>query len=210
MSIFLNIRFLILLSILLYPFWVIASVGIYSHWQTEGKADAAIVLGAAVWRTEPSPVFRERLNHAVTLYREGRVPLIVTTGGLAEGDSLSEGEAGARYLMARGIPAEAIVTEKYSRTTWQNLVYARDMLSRRHAGVRKVLIVSDPLHQRRSVFMARQLGWDAGSSPTPTTRYTGFFTRFHFLLSESWYFLVHRIRTLVHGVQNLANKANEY
>lgn len=33
------------------------------------KADAAIVLGAAVWGEEPSPVFRERINHAINLYK---------------------------------------------------------------------------------------------------------------------------------------------
>lgn len=32
------------------------------------KTDAAIVLGAAAWGDEPSPVFRERINHAIWLY----------------------------------------------------------------------------------------------------------------------------------------------
>ena len=47
---------------------IIASYGA----QTDpGPADAAIVLGAAVLRTEPSPVFAERLRHAAELYKAG-------------------------------------------------------------------------------------------------------------------------------------------
>jgi vancomycin permeability regulator SanA len=33
------------------------------------QSDAAIVLGAAVWGDEPSPVLRERINHAIWLYK---------------------------------------------------------------------------------------------------------------------------------------------
>ena len=44
------------------------------------KADCAIVLGAGTWEGEVSPVFEERLRHAVKLYREGTVPKIILTG----------------------------------------------------------------------------------------------------------------------------------
>src|SRR5882762_6280152 len=43
--------------------------------------DAAIVLGAAVWGNEVSPVFRERINHAIDLYRSGKARKIILTGG---------------------------------------------------------------------------------------------------------------------------------
>ena len=34
------------------------------------KADVAIILGAAAYNGEVSPVFRERINHGITLYQE--------------------------------------------------------------------------------------------------------------------------------------------
>ncbi|MFH7026696.1 MAG: hypothetical protein ACHBN1_15105 [Heteroscytonema crispum UTEX LB 1556] len=49
---------------------------IYSYGNSYGntiKADAAIVLGAAVWGEEPSVVFRERINHAIHLDRKGDI-----------------------------------------------------------------------------------------------------------------------------------------
>ena len=33
------------------------------------KTDAGIVLGAASWNGKPSPVFKERINHAISLYK---------------------------------------------------------------------------------------------------------------------------------------------
>lgn len=36
-------------------------------------SDSAIVLGAAVWGDQPSPVFRERINHSISLYKNGYV-----------------------------------------------------------------------------------------------------------------------------------------
>jgi energy-coupling factor transporter ATP-binding protein EcfA2 len=56
-------------------------------------ADAAIVLGAAVYTDRPSPVFEERIRHGVALYKAGRVRLLVMTGGRDPGDRLSEAEA---------------------------------------------------------------------------------------------------------------------
>ena len=47
----------------------------------DAHADAAVVLGAAAWDKRPSPVFRERINHAITLYQSHRVGKIIFTGG---------------------------------------------------------------------------------------------------------------------------------
>jgi vancomycin permeability regulator SanA len=40
---------------------------------SDAPADAAVVMGATVFRDRPSPVFRERINHAIDLYQEGMV-----------------------------------------------------------------------------------------------------------------------------------------
>ena len=45
------------------------------------KADAAIVLGAASWGKNPSPIFKERINHAIWLYKNNFIDKIIFTGG---------------------------------------------------------------------------------------------------------------------------------
>ncbi len=62
------------------------------------KSDAIIVLGAAQFDGKPSPVFSNRLDHALELYKEDVSPLIITVGGKQQGDRFTEAEAGFNYL----------------------------------------------------------------------------------------------------------------
>lgn len=139
--------------------WVAASVWISAGRSSHRSSDAAIVLGAAVWTDEPSPVFRERINHAVDLYRQGAVRKIIFTGGLAEGDTLSEAEAAERYALGKGVPAEDILLETSSTATLGNLRCAKPVAEEH--GLTTFLIVSDPLHMRRAMRMAADQGLDA-------------------------------------------------
>lgn len=152
------------------------------------EADAAIVLGAAVARDEPSPVFAERINHAIALYDEGRVQHLIFTGAQGEGDSLAESEAARDMALEAGVPAEAILIETESVTTMHNLVEAQ--LVMRDAGLEDALIVSDPLHMRRAMEMVEALGMDAQPSATPTSRYQTWGTKAPFLAREV-YFMHH-------------------
>ncbi len=152
------------------------------------QADAAIVLGAAVNDTEPSPVFAARIDHAITLFRNGRVPALIFTGARSDEDGFSEAAAARQYAVDAGVPAEAVLIEEKSRTTFQNLVEAKAVAS--EAGIDNVLIVSDPLHLRRALVMADSLGLDAQASATSSTRYRSWRTKLPFLAREV-YFLHH-------------------
>ena len=164
---------------------VLAEIAAFSSRFEEGPADAAVVLGAAVFGAAPSPVFEERIRHGVALYKAGKVRMLVMTGGLGPGDRATEAEAARLWSLAQGVPPEAIAVETRSRTTQENLAFARPILARH--GLRTVLLVSDLLHMRRSVAIARRLGIDAAPSPTPTTRYTGWRNWTWFLFGEAYY-----------------------
>jgi uncharacterized SAM-binding protein YcdF (DUF218 family) len=160
----------------------------YGGTTDEGTADAALVLGAAADGIAPSPVFEERLRHAVELYRAGRVKYLVLTGGRGTGEALAESEVGRDWVVAQGVPADAVLIETKSRTTKQNLTFARPLLEK--AGIGRVLIVSDPLHMRRAMWMANTLKFDAAPSPTPTTRYETLATQVPMLFREVWFSFV--------------------
>ena len=151
-------------------------------------ATSAIVLGAAVDEDVPSPVFAARIDHAIDLLEAGRVQQIVFTGGQGEGDALSEAEAAKRYALSRGVVPDAIITETASRTTMENLVFAQPGNLGEDIG--SVLVVSDPLHLRRAMMMADDLGYDAAASPAPQSRYRSLDTQLPFALREL-YFIHH-------------------
>ena len=73
------------------------------------KADVAIILGAAAYNGEVSPVFRERIDHGITLYQERYVDRLIVTGGTAEGAKGSEAAAARDYLLSQGISEEAVL-----------------------------------------------------------------------------------------------------
>ena len=136
--------------------WDIASFG--NQVQHAG-ADAAIVLGAAAWGGTPSPVYRERINEAISLYREGRIHWIIFTGGTPRPGYPTEGEVGRQFSVKHGVPPDVILVEMESRNTWQNLERARRLMAAN--GIHSALLVSGPLHLRRAMAIAIDLGIQA-------------------------------------------------
>lgn len=175
---------LVLLAAVLLFAGVAWSIWDYGARRDAAPADAALVLGAAAWGNRPSPVFRERLNHGVELYRSGQVRWLVLSGGTPVAGYPSEAEVGRRYLLRQGIPEQAVLGEESSRDTWRNLDNARRLAE--PFGIRRWLLVSDPLHMRRAVLMARDQGLDAYPSPTPSSRIAGWREQADFLLRETW------------------------
>ncbi len=173
---------LLLLGCFLVVLWSAVSVYTFSRRDETREADAAIVLGAAVFGTRPSPVLRERINHAIGLYEAGYVEVIIFTGGLGQTASVTEAEASAVYAQARGVPAEAILVETTSTTTRENLKNTR--LIAAENGLDSFLIVSTPFHMKRAVSMADGLGMEAYSSPTQTIRWISAYTKTRAFVQE--------------------------
>jgi uncharacterized SAM-binding protein YcdF (DUF218 family) len=169
------------------------SIYVYGNKSNNLKADAAIVLGAAVWGNEPSPVFRERINHAINLYQNGDIRNIIFTGGVGESNEPAEAIVGKRYAVKRGVKETDAFVETISKTTRQNLINARKVAVENKLTKSKFLIVSDPLHLKRAVLMAQDLGIDAYPSPTPTTRYRSFKSKLEFLIRETYFYFIYSL-----------------
>jgi uncharacterized SAM-binding protein YcdF (DUF218 family) len=131
------------------------------------QADAIVVLGAAQYDGRPSPVFRARLEHAVTLYLDGLAPFLVVTGGKAAGDRTTEADAARRYALERGVPSSAILVEDRGRTTLESLRAVGVAL--RERGLTEAVFVSDRTHMLRVLRMARDQGIRSWGSPTTTS-----------------------------------------
>jgi len=129
-----------------------------------GPADAIVVLGAAQWDGEPSPVLQERLDHAADLYEQGHAPLVVVTGGKQEGDRVTQAAAGFVYLRNKGIPEEAILLEVDGTSTYTELAATSRILADR--GLDSALLVSDGYHSARLLAIADEVGIDGAVSPT--------------------------------------------
>lgn len=151
------------------------------------RADAIIVLGAAAYDARPSPVFEERLRHGIALYKRGLAPTLIFTGGFGgTGARFAESQVGRRYALRQGVPDRAILIETASHNTRENLRQAAALMAPRK--LTHAIVVSDPLHLSRALRLCEDIGIRCLGSPTPTTRYRSFATRWRFLLNEVYFF----------------------
>jgi len=154
---------------------VTIDVYLYARRDETRPAEAAIVLGAAVFGKRPSPVLRERINQAISLYEDGYVNVVIFTGGQGRPGQLAESEVARRYALEQGLPEEAILIETDSTTTISNLANAQMLGTEHHLD--SFLIVSTPSHMRRAMAITDDLGMEAYSSPTRTIKWISWYTR---------------------------------
>lgn len=143
--------------------WIYVQIEHYAYVDQAAPADVICVFGAAEYAGRPSPVLRARLDHALALYEHGIAPVVVTLGGSAPGDSYSEGQVGQAYLMANGVPENAIIAETQSRNTEEQAL--RIVAIARTNGYTRVVIVSDPAHLFRVREICAHEGLQVLTSP---------------------------------------------
>ncbi|WP_255548576.1 YdcF family protein [Luteibacter sp. dw_328] len=121
-----------------------------------------LVFGRRLVDDRPEHDFISRLTCARDNARSGRTDRVLLLGGMS-GGCLSEAEAGRRWLVAEGWPAEVpLLLEQMSIDSLENLRHARELL-RHDAGARlpAVGLVTSRYHLARCMYLARRLGFDA-------------------------------------------------
>jgi uncharacterized SAM-binding protein YcdF (DUF218 family) len=152
------------IGVFCWGYWVDVQIERYASEDQAAPSDAIAVLGAAEYDGRPSPVYRARLDHALGLYHRGIAPLIITLGG-GGGDQYSEGAVGREYLMAMGVPEEAIIAETESRNTEDSA--RRIAVIARANGLHRLVVVSDGTHLFRIHEICAADGLDVLTSPRP-------------------------------------------
>ena len=186
-------RLMLILPALLVLYLIIIAVGIWRYGNVDEKTpcDVAIVLGAAANSQGVSPVYAERINHGIWLYNHDFVDHIIMTGGVTPGNNFSEASKAKEYALSKGVPDDAIILEEESKITQENLENSKEIMAR--LGLKTCIVVSDPLHMKRAMLIAKDYGMDAYSSPTPSSRYITLKTKLPFLLREEFYYVGYNI-----------------
>ncbi len=192
---FVKFLLVIILVLAIYVVGNGASVYLYSYIDETRKADVAVVLGASVAYNRVSAVYRERINHAVDLYEDGYVSKLILTGGKVEGQEYSDSEVAKSYAISKGVNKNDILIEESSKTTLENLIYAKKLMNEND--LKSALIVSDSLHMRRAMLMAKDEGIDAYSSPTKTSMFKTTKKRVEFLRNETVEYILYKCYKVV-------------
>lgn len=158
---------------------------------TIDRADVILVMGAAQYGGEPSPVFRGRLEHGRLLYGKGFADLVLVLGAAKPGDDVSEAEAGVRYLRGHGLPRRGVEALPEGTTTMESLEAAARFM--RDEGLRTAFLVSDPWHNLRIRRMARDLGIEGYVSATWHSAARSQSTRLAGYSRETFAYLYYRV-----------------
>ncbi len=100
----------------------------------------------------------ERVDRAVELYRAGKAPLILFTGGTKWGQRpVAEALEMREKALACGVPDQAILVEPESNHTKENVLASLLVLDRAIGlhRLRRLLVVSAPHHMRRCLLALR-------------------------------------------------------
>lgn len=116
----------------------------------------AIVFGAAVYRNgRLSPMLRDRVETAISLYEEGLVDYLLFSG---DNQTLEYNEPGSMmaYAIERGVPEEAIQPDYGGRRTYDTCYRARHIFQ-----VDSAVLVTQSFHLPRALYTCDSLGLDA-------------------------------------------------
>jgi uncharacterized SAM-binding protein YcdF (DUF218 family) len=130
-------------------------------------ADVIVVFGAAEYAGHPSPVFRARLDHAITLFRQGLAPYLIITGGSGGDVQFSEGGVGRDYLAGQGVSDRYLIAETQGENTAESAERVAVIMRANH--MRDCIAVSDAYHLYRVKKLMRKQGIQAFASPRPDT-----------------------------------------
>lgn len=125
-------------------------------------ADCIVVPGARIHVDgTPFDLLTDRLAAARELFVLGKAPRIVLSGRGGGGLAVDEVGAMRRWLLARGVPAAALVDDDRGLRTLDTMRRCHEL------GMRSAIVVTNPFHVARSVFLARSAGLDAHGVEAP-------------------------------------------
>ncbi len=157
--------------------WVANRLVSSLEWQhipqgTLPTADAIVVLGGAIKPASPPrpgvdlSEEGDRVFYGAQLYREGKAPVVIASGGRIDWKSGGPSESAdmVKILKILGVPDSAILQDPTSFNTHQNAVNVGKIMKER--GIRRVLLVTSAMHMPRSLRIFQRQGIEAIPAPT--------------------------------------------
>lgn len=138
------------------------------------QTDYLLILGARVRGETISLSLKDRLDRGIEYLDRYPDAAVILSGGRGPGENVSEAEAMKRYLKDHGIAEARIMTEDRSTSTYENVMFTRDMLESSGISVqdKTFTVVTNSYHLYRAKELARKAGLQAYGLPAPAPPFT--------------------------------------
>ena len=130
----------------------------------ENGADAVIVLGAGLRGDQVSYTLALRLNAAIEYLENNPETIVIVSGGMGIGETVTEGYAMKNYLLRKGISENRILCEEESTSTIENFKFSKVILDE-YFGTENynVVFATNDFHCIRAGIYASKAGFSAQS-----------------------------------------------
>ena len=136
--------------------------------------DFIIIHGAGLLNGERvTPLLKRRIDKAVQAFYRSKNPHIrlIASGGQGSDEKISEAQAIYNYLVENtDVPKEAILLEEKSTTTYENLLFSKE-LGEQFVENPRFLFVTNDYHVFRTSTYARQIGMQGDGLGCSTASY---------------------------------------
>jgi len=127
-------------------------------------ADAIVVLGSGLeWDGSLTTESMRRLLFGLRLYKKGLAPVLLLSGP-GRDDTAPEATVRSKIAVELGVPPSAIIQLTDVKTTREEALQSAAVMKPR--GVKHVLLVTAPLHMRRSKMVFEAAGFDVSAAPS--------------------------------------------
>ena len=135
---------------------------IYKLWTVPDSppkyTDCFIVLSYAVENARiPTVPTQVAIRLAYTWWKKNPTAKIIMSTGDNQKLGVTNSRVMARYAGKLGIPERLVLEEDRSKTTYENLIFSKQIADRHN--LKHITLVMYDLHVRRTLAIARKLGW---------------------------------------------------
>ena len=156
-------------------FLAAATTGFHIAAATSGNAeepvDYLIVLGCAVNTDKPSQMLSYRIEATYQYLRQYPDTVCIVSGGLGQGDAVTEAQCMYNELTARGISKDRIWLEEKATSTLESFTYVKALLQEKTGGIPENMgVLSSEFHLYRAEMIAKDLGMTVKTVAAKTER----------------------------------------
>ena len=133
--------------------------------------DCILVLGAAIWGEQPSPMLEDRIMQSINLYNNQVSSKILMSGDNTT-PTYDEVNIMKNYATNKGVPSTDIFMDHAGIATYDSIYRTKEIFM-----ADKIVIVTQKYHLYRALHIANQLGIEAYGVPTTPKQYRGMYKR---------------------------------
>ncbi len=92
-----------------------------------------------------------RMKLAISLYHQRQTKILISGGTYLEKEKLIEAEMFYIYAICHGIPSNDLILELQSKNTYENFVYALDIIKKNNLVKQNLVLITNANHMPRAI-----------------------------------------------------------